>query len=401
MSFDFPTEVVQEGDVSVVVPKLEAFVKEPWEYAPSKAPVFYNPVMEFNRDIAVLALQAYQRMVNQEISACEPLAGCGIRGIRFAKEVEGVKKVIVNDINPEAAKLAEFNVDYNKLAKRVMVVNGEANLLLAQNAAPRRRFDFIDVDPFGSPVYYTDSAARAIRNGGLLALTATDLAPLCGVHSKACVRKYGGRPLRTEYCHELAVRLLAGSLVTTAAKHGIGVHVVFSHSTYNYVRVYALARYGARQADSSIQRMGYILHCFSCLHREMSEGGRPTLKQECPACGSNLSFAGPLWLGRLWTTEFCTSMQKLAEERDLKNQKRILKLLHLIENELDSPATYYVMDKICDKVNLSVPPLAATLKALRELGFQAARTHFNSKAFRTNASAEVVKETVIRLSSAL
>ncbi|MDH5267467.1 MAG: hypothetical protein OEW62_07315, partial [Candidatus Bathyarchaeota archaeon] len=29
-------------------------MKEPWEYAPSKAPVFYNPVMKLNRDVAVL-----------------------------------------------------------------------------------------------------------------------------------------------------------------------------------------------------------------------------------------------------------------------------------------------------------------------------------------------------------
>jgi tRNA G26 N,N-dimethylase Trm1 len=57
---------LRKGAVKVLVPKLEAFVKEPWEYAPSKAPVFYNPVMELNRDIAVLALQAYQRMVNRE-----------------------------------------------------------------------------------------------------------------------------------------------------------------------------------------------------------------------------------------------------------------------------------------------------------------------------------------------
>jgi len=399
LSFDFPTEVVNEGEVSVVVPKLDAFVKEPWEYAPSKAPVFYNPLMEFNRDVAILALQAYQEMVKREISVCEPLAGCGIRGIRFAKEVEDVREVVVNDINPEAAKLAKFNVDRNKLAKRVDVVNGDANLLLARYAAPRRRFDFIDVDPFGSPVPYMDSAVRALRNGGLLALTATDLAPLCGVHPRACVRKYGGKPLRTEYCHELAVRLLAGCLVMTAAKHDIGVQTVFSHSTYNYARVYATARYGAKPADSSVRKMGYILHCFNCFHRETSEGVISTFKRKCLTCGANINVAGPLWLGKLWIKEFCISMRKSAEERKLKNQNRILKFLSLIEDEMNAPGTYYVTDKICDKFNLSVPPLAETIEALIEAGFQATRTHFNSKALRTNAPAKVVKETVIRLSS--
>jgi len=37
---DFPSETVKEGKVRVVVPKLEAFKKQPSDYAPSKAPVF-------------------------------------------------------------------------------------------------------------------------------------------------------------------------------------------------------------------------------------------------------------------------------------------------------------------------------------------------------------------------
>ncbi len=58
---DFPNETLKEGKVTVLVPKLAAYVKDPSDYAPSKAPVFYNPVMEFNRDLSVLAVQAYQR----------------------------------------------------------------------------------------------------------------------------------------------------------------------------------------------------------------------------------------------------------------------------------------------------------------------------------------------------
>jgi tRNA (guanine26-N2/guanine27-N2)-dimethyltransferase len=56
---DFPSETIREGKVKVVVPKLKAFKKQPCDYAPSKAPVFYNPVMELNRDITILAFQAY------------------------------------------------------------------------------------------------------------------------------------------------------------------------------------------------------------------------------------------------------------------------------------------------------------------------------------------------------
>ncbi|MCK4475020.1 tRNA (guanine-N1)-methyltransferase, partial [Candidatus Bathyarchaeota archaeon] len=163
---DFPTETVKEGKVEVFVPKLAAFVKSPSDYAPSKAPVFYNPVMELNRDIAVLALQSYQRVVNREISVCEPLAGCGVRGIRFAVEVEGVKKVVINDINEKAFQLATSNVRMKELSERVLVESEDANFLLGSYGAPHKRFDGIDIDPFGSPVAYLDSGIRALRNGG-------------------------------------------------------------------------------------------------------------------------------------------------------------------------------------------------------------------------------------------
>lgn len=385
-SLDFPTETVTEGKTKVLVPKLEAFKKSPSDYAPSKAPVFYNPVMELNRDITVLALQSYQRMVNREISVCEPLTGCGIRGIRFAKEVKGVQKVLINDINKKAFQLAKHNVQMNKLSKRVNVKSEDANLLLAHYSAPRKRFDVIDIDPFGSPVPYMDSAIRALRNGGLLALTATDMAPLCGVHPKSCIRKYGGKPLRTEYCHELAVRLLAGCLDTTAAKQDIGICVLFSHKTNHYVRIYATIKYGAKKADESIKNMGYIMHCFKCFHRETVKGKFLNERSgKCSKCGSKTDIAGPLWLGYICDKQFCMLMEKEVERRAFKNGDEIRKILALIRNEVDAPITYYVLDKLCDKMALPVPSVKNFLKILKEKGFQACSTHFNPKGIRTDA----------------
>jgi len=394
---DFPVETVKEGKVRILVPKLEAFVKLPSEYAPSKAPVFYNPVMELNRDLAVLALQTYQRTVNHEISVCEPLASCGIRGIRFATEVKGVQKVLINDINEKASQLARYNVQMNGLSKRVTVKNEDANFLLAHYGAPRKRFDAIDIDPFGSPVPYLDSAIRALRNGGLLALTATDMAPLCGVHPKACIRKYGGKPLRTEYCHELAVRLLAGCLATTAAKHDIGISVVFSHSTNHYIRIYATTKYGAKKADESIKNMGYMLHCFNCFHRETTkEHFLVEHSRRCSECNSKLNIAGPLWIGKIFGREFCELMQQEAKQRKFRLEERIGKILVLIKGEAEAPVTYYVIDKLCDLLALPVPSVKKVVEILRKGGFQASLTHFNSKGIRTDASAINIKQILQR-----
>ncbi|MEM3597127.1 MAG: tRNA (guanine(10)-N(2))-dimethyltransferase [Candidatus Bathyarchaeia archaeon] len=401
-NLDFPTETIKEGKVKVLVPKLKAFVKSPSEYAPSKAPVFYNPVMELNRDIAVLALQAYQRIVNREIVVCEPLGGCGVRGIRFAVEVEGVKEVLINDINVKAFKLAKYNVEINELGDRVKLTNEDANYILTMHGAPKKRFDAIDIDPFGSPVPYVDSALRALRNGGFLALTATDMAPLCGVYPKACVRRYYGKSLRTEYCHELAVRLLAGCLALTAAKYDIGVELLFSHSTDHYIRVYAKIMHGAKVADESVKNMGYIAHCFTCFHREARKGLFPSnLPSKCPECGTKLSLGGPLWLGKIANKEFCTLMGRELSNKGLGQKGRVEKILALVKNEVNAPPTYYVLDKLCDALNLQVPPLKTILEGLRSRGFQAFLTHFHPRGLKSDAPAarlkEVLRET-LRLS---
>jgi tRNA (guanine26-N2/guanine27-N2)-dimethyltransferase len=388
---DFPSETIQEGKVRVLVPKLEAFKKQPADYAPSKAPVFYNPVMELNRDVSVLAFHAYQRLVNREISICDPLTGSGIRGVRFAAEIRSVKKVVVSDINERSSNLAQHNVHLNGLEDLVTVEHTDANCLLSCHGAPRRRFDIVDVDPFGSPVPYLDSAVRALRNKGLLAATATDLAPLCGVHAKACVRKYGGKPLRTEYCHELAVRLLAGCIATVAAKQDIGVRILFSHSSDHYIRVYAQIGYGAKKADASVKSLGYVLHCFNCFHRETAKTFSARFFENCPECDSKMEWAGPLWLGKIFDLQFCEAMVQENRRTAFRNSVKISKLLSLAKGEAEAPATYYVIDKISNKLSSPVPSVIAMLKILRDNGFEAVPTHFNSRGVRTNAPAFAVQ----------
>jgi tRNA (guanine26-N2/guanine27-N2)-dimethyltransferase len=388
---------MKEGRVKVLVPKLAAFVKQPSDYAPSKAPVFYNPVMELNRDIAVLALRAYQRTLKREISVCEPLTSTGIRGVRFAAEVQGVKKVLISDINEKATDLAKHNARLNGLQERVKVHHKDANYFLSYHGAPRKRFDAVDVDPFGSPVPYLDSAIRALRNNGLIAVTATDLASLCGVHSKACMRKYGGKPLRTEYCHELAVRLLAGCIATLAAKHDIGIRVVFSHCTDHYIRVYAETSYGAKKADASVKNLGYVLHCFNCLHRETAKVPFRECLERCPECGSRMDYSGPLWLEGIFDKQFCELMAKENTHTAFRNGGRIAKLLSLAKGEAEAQPTYYVVDKISNKIALPVPSVDVMLQILRDSGFQAVPTHFNSRGIRTDAPALTLQNLLRKL----
>lgn len=395
----FPSETIQEGKIRVVVPKLAAYGVNPSDYAPSRAPVFYNPVMELNRDVSVLAFQAYQRMVDREIAICEPHTGTGIRGLRFVAEIEGVKAVVSGDINQHSIQLATHNIALNSLQDRIKLKHKDANRLLSEHSAPKKRFDIVDIDPFGTPVPHLDAAVQALRNGGLLAATATDMAPLCGVHPRACMRKYGGKPLRSEYCQELAVRFLAGCAASLAAKHDIGIRVLFSHHSNHYIRTYAQIGYGAQKADDAFKNLGFILHCFKCLHREIAVKPFPDSAAKCPECGAKMDWAGPLWIGKIFDAEFIDSMAKEKVRVAFKSSGKISKLLAQTRAEAEMPATYFVLDKLSQKLGLPAPSTAAFFAALHAAGLKAVATHFNPRGVRTDASASAMRETLRKLVS--
>ncbi|MDQ1280320.1 MAG: tRNA (guanine26-N2/guanine27-N2)-dimethyltransferase [Thermoproteota archaeon] len=388
---------MSEAGSVVTIPSLKLFARGSSEYIPSKAPVFYNPRMALNRDLAVLVLRAYRKMIDWDLSVCEPLTGCGIRGIRFASQVEGVSKIVLNDLNPIASNLATLNVEKNGLTHKIIIENDDANSLLISHSHPNERFDMIDLDPFGSPSPFIDSALLALKGGGLIALTATDTAPLCGVNPLSCIRKYFGRPLRTEYCHELGIRILLNSLVFSASRHELGVNVLFSHSTNHYLRVYAQVRSGAGKANMAVERIGYILHCFDCFHRQCSFGLANFKEARCEVCGGNMNVAGPLWLGQIATREFCESMLSEVESVQLSNTKAAKKLLNTIIMEAEAAPTYYVIDRICDRLNVPPPSTELVIRSLSNYGYIALPTHFHPRGVKTNAPMHIIEKSIKEL----
>ncbi|MEM2915258.1 MAG: tRNA (guanine(10)-N(2))-dimethyltransferase [Candidatus Bathyarchaeia archaeon] len=376
---DFPLTEIKEGSMAIKIPDVE--IK-----APTSAPVFYNPKMELNRDLAVAFLQCLQRKLKRELNVCEPLTGCGVRGARFASEVKGLKKIVINDINPKASALAKLNV---KKFKIVEVHNKDANMLLAEFSNPKQRFDYIDIDPFGSPVPYIPYALKALRRDGVLAVTATDMAPLCGVHSKACFRHYGVKPLRTEYCHELAVRILCSFTATTAAKNDLAVKPLLCHSTDHYIRAYIQISKGAEKADESLNQLGYLYHCFKCLNRKTVHEPFPSIGMICEYCGTQMDFAGPLWLGDLHDRDTVKKViGEVSLHETLGQKKRVEKILQVILREIRAPQTYYVLNHFCDFINVSTPPYIEVLKKIRTQGYTAVPTHFNSLGIKTDMPAE-------------
>jgi tRNA (guanine26-N2/guanine27-N2)-dimethyltransferase len=356
-------KVIKEGATRIIVP----------------TGVFYNPKMELSRDINIACVSAFS---NQNERYVDALAATGIMGIRVAKEV-GLD-VTINDLSRRA---------YNTILKNVKLKNVEcdihnedANVLLS-----KRGYDIVDIDPFGSPAPFLDASCASVRR--LLITTATDTAPLCGAHKNAGIRKYSAVPLRTEYYKEMGVRILLGKIIRDLARHDKSAHPLLSYTVRHFIRSYILVEKGAKRADKSIEKLGYITHCFRCGDRSIKAGLIPFIDERCRNCGYPLRVAGPVYLGGIHDHSFCLNVLNELERRDLGEKKHAMRIIRSCSEELDLPF-YYDHHHICKRLGVSVSSMEDLIRALREERFDASRTHFSGTSFKTNAKVDEVEEIV-------
>jgi len=378
---------VEEGQVKIKIPHFEK--------VSSRAPVFYNPVMELNRDLSVAALKMYRQEQEQDITICDAFGGSGIRGIRYSKEIDGVSLAVVNDLNPLAVELAQENAIKNGL-NNVKVCREDANMLLRKC---RGKFDVVDIDPFGTPAPYVESAAASLRAEGMICVTATDTSALCGTYKKPCIRKYGAKPLRNEYCHETGLRILAGFLCLTFSKYKKHLKFQFSHSTEHYMRLYALVGKGAKNTDKSLENLGYIAHCHKCLNRQVFKGMTPRIPSKCQECGEVWDVAGPLWCGKLHNSDFIEGMINILPELDLNRKNEALKLLNKCYDESNAPPTFYDLHAVCRKLKISAPPLEKIMDSIKKEGYTVSRTHFNPNGIKTDAPLNFIEKIILNNST--
>ncbi len=376
---------INEGRVSITVPHFEK--------VSAKALVFYNPVMELNRDISIIALQTFRETQDEDINICDAFGGTGIRGIRYSRELSGVQNVVINDLNPLAVQFTKENILKNG-SSNVNVFKEDANILLRKC---RGKFHVVDIDPFGTPSPFIESAAISAKAGGMLCVTATDTSALCGTYKEPCIRKYNSMPLKTEYCHENGLRILAGFIALTSAKYKKFIDLKFSHSTEHYMRIYLTLGKGAKKTDLSLKNIGYIAHCPKCLYRRLIYGITPQIPSECPQCGETLKVGGPLWLGKLLDTDFILKMMKILPSLHIKKGKDAVKLLKRCYEESKGPATFYDLHKISKKLKISAPPLNEVLITLKKEKYFASRTHIKPTGIKTDAPLEKVEEIIHNL----
>lgn len=391
--------MITEGETSIWV----ASVKDlPHNKGPGKAkvPVFYNPAMEFSRDLSILIIEEFLKSKSKviesggKVSILDGLGGSGIRGIRFGKEVKNANsaqvKIVINDYNPIAYEVIKKNIEKNDL-RNVTATNSNLNELLARN-----KFDYIDIDPFGTPIQFLSAGTRMLHSGGILAVTATDTAALFGRYPKTCLRKYDAWSCRTGFSHELGLRILIGCCVRIAAQHNLALRPILVHSTDYYYRTYLHGTRGRGKTDLVLKELGYVVQIkasneykiLSRNHIQSKLGATlEKLLESASSVGNNL--AGPLWTGQLYDPTYLECLD--IGSHKFGSSKQLSKMLSLFREEAAGPLGFYDLNLLGKEFSISVPEIAKIIKTLQDSGYFATRTHFCQNAIKTDAPFEMIK----------
>jgi tRNA (guanine26-N2/guanine27-N2)-dimethyltransferase len=359
---------VEEGKTRFFIPRQDPAHAFP----PGTGRIFYNRRMELNRDATVLLTS-----VLHPRDYLDAMGATGVRGIRIASEC-GIP-VTINDRDPEAVELIRKNVAHTNLPVEVTGMN--IHTLLSC-----RRFDAVDLDPYGSPAPFLDSAIRGTNR--FLMVTATDTAPLCGAHKKAGIRRYFANPFNNEYHAETGLRTLLAFVVRETIKYDRGVQPLFCFSREHFVRANFYLSSGANRADRAIRHIGYIHQCTSCPHRVEQHGLFPE-PEPCSECGGAIVSIGPLWLGEIQDPEIISAMLEGLPNCTLNTARELGSLLTILRDELTT-SFFYDYHVLAKRGKVSPKPIDEMIVSLREQGFQASRTHYSGTGIKTDASYRVI-----------
>ncbi len=337
-------EQIKEGKALVFVPKEKKVSK--------KLPVFYNPAMKLNRDISVYLLNCID---SKDMQISLPLAGTGVRGVRFLLELEKgkIKNISINDYDEKAVKVIKQNLKLNKLklTSKINITKKDANRFLLESSG----FDYIDIDPFGSPNYFLDSAVKRIARNGILAVTATDTSALAGSFPSACMRKYWAVPLRNELKHETGLRILIRKAQLIGAQFGKALTPVYSYAEQHYMRVFFRCEKGKHRVDKILKQHGMLRN------------------------------AGSMWLGQLWDKKTASAIAKQSDERILKAISAEAKI---------DVVGFHDIHKICKRNKIkSIPKFSEILKKIKQKKYKASQTHFSPTGIRSS----ILEKELIRI----
>ena len=381
---------------------------------------FLNPAMAPARTRSVMLLSDAMEndwlvSENKTVRVLDALCATGVRPRRWRREVPCQERlrITANDLDSDALSWAKKSHETNPIGDNILWipepsrfakeqegivedgiqwVNEDAKKIMVE--CP---FQWIDLDPFGSPVNFLDAAIQSISRIGVLEVTATDTAALCGSAKTSAARRYGSVGITDSYMHDDATRILLGVIARIAAMHDKSMHPILSLFDGHHVRVSVLLKRSKEVASNWNDQIGYRIRS-----QPYHFASQPTGE-----------YSGPMWTGPLFDAEIAGRMtiekaiQLCAgkeddypedwDEVDIEHSRReIERSVRHISQSADLLSQEHLLIAI-DDLGIAagigqIPSMKKLKSGLEERGFKMARCHMPEPMFATDADWQTVLE---------
>ena len=306
----------------------------------SKLPVFYNPLMVVNRDmtnffIREINLNSIAKDWRPIKKAVSLMSGTGVREIRWKLELK-LKEIIANDLNPKAIELMKKNFELNNV--EIKVTQKDARFY-------NELSDFIDLDPFGSPLPFL----QPLIKGKYLKITATDLSVFC-TYKKKGLLKYRGFSKNKYFCHIEAIKILIRRIRDFFRMHELNVKPIFSYYYKHHITVFL-------KKTRNWKEKGFKIFDYRFLN-EVS----------------------------------IKDYEKLYQKGEVIASKESLKIIKMLKEEAFD-GYYYYLPLLYSKYKIQPIKVERIIEEIRKEGFKASRSHFDSEIIKT----ELKKDELIKI----
>ncbi|KAH7386542.1 N2,N2-dimethylguanosine tRNA methyltransferase-like protein [Cadophora sp. MPI-SDFR-AT-0126] len=386
----------------------------------------------------------------------DALSATGLRALRYAQEIPFTTSVTANDLLPEATKTIEMNIKHNKLDHKIKAVTSNAMAhmysLIGEDCRdekgrqkPSKKYNVIDLDPYGTAAPFLDAAVQAVRDdGGLLCVTCTDAGVWAsnGYPEKA-FSLYGGTTIKGPQSHEGGLRLILNAIATSAARYGMAMEPLLSLSIDFYARVFVRIHKSPADVKFLAGKTMIVYNCDSGCGAWTTQtvgknklmpgkksghfwkhvyGQGPSVSENCKHCGLRTHIAGPMYAGPIHDPDFIKRIfddLPSVSKDTYQTTSRIEGMLTLALEEcifvdpvssdpnsptapsktgrydpavLD-PAPFLFIPSVLSKVIHCVTPIENAIRgALRGLGYKVTRSHTKPGSIKTDAPWEIIWE---------
>ena len=391
--------------------------------------VFYNPAMSGSRTRSVMLMKHMidsGYLGDSEIYVIDGLAASGLRARRWLNELPEEHanrlRVTICDMNEKSIKRALENHQKFPPKNEQGILNHKQGDL--RTTILEQGWHWVDIDPFGSPIPFLDTAIQSLAKNAILEISATDTAALAGSSKTALMRRYGARINPDNLAHDSGLRVLMACIARSAAKHDRFAEPILSVWDSHHLRISLKVKKSVEKANKLEKKLGWRVSEPNKKEvvASMKEGLTPQsstehLPMHCflplsyPVSREDKRVSGPLWIGPLgdskvmasFTEEQVTSMCTIEynpmnpmnwNQRDYELERRkIIRSIKNIKNESGIIEGEFLIltDDLASWRNVGSPPSPKKMvEIINQKGFKAELSHYPKPSFRTNAPWDVI-----------